>query len=851
MKELESTRNWLFLLSLKKSKMDYVTLFADVMLPLPIPGTYTYRVPNDIRLEAEPGKRVVVQFGKSKLYTGLIRLLHENVPSGYTPKYILGILDPLPLVNPLQFQFWDWIAEYYMCHPGEVMNAALPSALKLASETRIVQNPDFDGDVSQLNEKEYLIAEAVDIRKSVTISEISRIVEFQKVIPLIKNLIAKKVVLVEEEIKDQYKPKKETFVRITEEFQNETRMKQLFDELEKKAYKQLEILMTFFHLFPDCKDGTATIRKSDLLKAAQASPQQLTALEKKGVLELFEKVSSRLESYDQTRLVSDIQLNEQQQRAIELIKKSFEKNNVTLLHGVTSSGKTEIYIRLIDEVISKGQQVLFLLPEIALTTQIINRMRKYFGDRVGVYHSRYNHFERVEIWNRVLEKSALTENIEKYQIILGARSALFLPFNHLGLVIVDEEHDSSYKQYQPAPRYLARDAAIVLAGMHGAKILLGSATPSVESYYNASIGKYGMVSLSERYGGMEMPEILVADLRMETRRRTMKSHFSSMLIQHIEEALKNKEQVILFQNRRGFSLRIECEACGWMPKCKNCDVTLIYHKYNNQLKCHYCGYSIPVPSRCSECGHTGLIMRGFGTEKVEDELGLIFPKANIVRMDLDTTRTKSSYQKIITDFENRKIDILVGTQMVTKGLDFDNVSIVGILNADNLISYPDFRSFERSFQLMAQVSGRAGRKFKRGKVIIQSYRPEHEVIRYVMANRYDLMVKNQLAERRKFKYPPYYRLVEIQLQHRDENMVNSAAEEFANQLKKLLGRRVIGPEFPIVSRIKGLYLKNILIKFERAPQMRELKQQLKEAIDLFNAESKFKAVRIVVDVDPV
>lgn len=832
--------------------MDRITLFVEVLLPLPVPGAFTYRVPLELNDGVQPGKRVVVQFGKTKLYTGLIRKVHQTVPQNYTPKYILSVLDPTPIINPLQFKFWDWIADYYICHPGEVMNAALPSALKLASETRIVQNPDFDGDVSQLNEKEYLVAEAIDIQKSLTISEVSRIVEFQKVIPLIKTLIEKKVVALEEEIKDRYKPKVETYVRLKEEYRAEAKMKELFDDLEKRAYKQLELLMTFHRLVGNPEDENAMVKRSDLLKLANAAPQQITALEKKGVLEIIEKVSSRLETFDQQSRVDSIELTEKQQEAFDQINVEFETKSVTLLHGVTSSGKTEIYIRLIDEVIKSGKQVLFLLPEIALTTQIINRMRKYFGDRVGVYHSKYSMFERVEIWNKVIEHNEFTgEHFGKYQIVLGARSALFLPFSKLGLVIVDEEHDTSYKQYAPAPRYLARDAAIVLARLHSAKTLLGSATPSVESYFNAKSAKYGLAELSERYGGMELPEILIADLRSETRRKTMKSHFSSLLVQHIEEALAKKEQVILFQNRRGFSLRVECESCNWMPSCKNCDVTLIYHKHNNQLKCHYCGYSTPVPSRCPECGHTGLHMKGFGTEKVEDDLSIMFPKASIMRMDLDTTRSKTSYQKIISDFEERRIDILVGTQMVTKGLDFDNVSIVGILNADNLISYPDFRSFERSFQLMAQVSGRAGRKFKRGKVIIQTYKPNHQVIQYVIANRFDLMFNSQLMERRNFKYPPFYRLIVLQLQHKDEGTASAAANELAAMLKEKLGKRVIGPEFPIVSRIKGLYLKNILIKLERTSETNQLKLELKNILNLFESGGKFKAARVVVDVDPV
>jgi primosomal protein N' (replication factor Y) len=780
-----------------------------------------------------------------------VKSVHQKVPENYIPKYILSILDPAPVVNELQYKFWDWIAGYYMCHPGEVMNAAMPSALKLASETRIVQHPDFKGETDHLNEKEYLIAEAIDIQKTLTVSEVSRIVEYKKVIPLIKNLIEKKVVLVEEELKDRYRPRIESFVRLTEDYRNDEKLQQVFDELEKRAFKQLELLMTFIRIAGTAGPEDAAVKKSELLKMANATPAPLAALVKKGLFEINDKEVSRLEAYEAHTSPESIRFTEKQQVAFDEIKTAFESHEVVLLHGVTSSGKTEIYIRLIEETLNKGKQVLFLLPEIALTTQIINRLRKFFGDKVGVYHSKYNEFERVEIWNTVIKSGEEFESAQKYKVILGARSALFLPFNNLGLVIVDEEHDTSYKQYAPAPRYLARDAAVVLAQMHGAKTLLGSATPAVESYFNAETGKYGLVELAERYGGVQMPEIMVADLKNETRRKLMKSHFSSLLVKNMEEALEKKEQVILFQNRRGFSLRLECEQCNWLPTCKNCDVTLIYHKYNNQLKCHYCGYSTRVPERCPDCGYTGITMKGFGTEKIEDDLAIFFPKASIQRMDLDTTRSKNAYQKIISDFEDRRIDILVGTQMVTKGLDFDNVSIVGILNADNLISYPDFRSFERSYQLMAQVSGRAGRKQKRGKVIIQTYNPYHAVIRYVIENQYTYMYRSQVQERKLFKYPPYFRMIELQLQHKDPNFVNAAANELANALKKQFGKRILGPEFPIVSRIKNMYLKNILIKLEKSEKTAPMKQQIAEILDWFNTQSQYKAARVVVDVDPV
>lgn len=817
------------------------------MLPLPLPGFYTYRVPFELNEQVQAGQRVVVQFGKKRIYSALVRRIHEIPPQTYTVKYILSILDPLPIVNDIQFKLWDWIADYYMCFPGEVMNAALPSALKLASETKIVLNPDFKGELSLLNEKEYLIAEALQLQNVLTLSEVSDIVEQLKVIPLIKTLIEKGVVVVEEELISRYRPKKEVYVKVSDEFKNDDKkLGDLMDDISKRAYKQLELLMS---LISKCNQTNKDeILKTDLMKSVNGTSAQLTALEKRGVIEIFEKTSSRLEKFDSVFSIDSIEFSEHQQKAFDEINSGFREKDVALLHGITSSGKTEIYIKKIHETISAGKQVLFLLPEIALTTQIINRLRKYFGDEVGVYHSRYNENERVEVWNRVLVDS---DELKSLKIILGARSSLFLPFKNLGLIIVDEEHDTSYKQYDPAPRYYARDAAIYLATLHKAKVLLGSATPSIESYYNAKFGKYALVELDKRYGGVQLPEILVADIKEETKRRTMKSHFSSFLLEHIKEALENKEQVILFQNRRGFSLRLVCEKCDWTPECKNCDVTLIYHKHNNQLKCHYCGYSQRVPSQCPACGNHELKMKGFGTEKIEDELPIFFPKAIVARMDLDTTRSKHSYQKIITDFEDRRIDILVGTQMVTKGLDFNNVSVVGILNADNMISFPDFRSFERSFQQIAQVSGRAGRNKKRGKVIIQTGNPYHSVIRYAIENNYIEMYKSQLQERKQFNYPPFHRIISISLRHKEAQLLNEAAWSFTSELRAKLGKRVLGPEYPIVSRVKNLYIKNVLVKIEKDASLKAIKDIIKEKAENLRAQDSFKSVRIVFNVDPI
>ena len=830
--------------------MERITLFADIILPLPLPGSYTYRIPYEMNDIVKPGQRVVVQFGQKKIYTGLIRKIHENVPKGYTVKYILSILDIIPIVNEKQFKFWEWIADYYMCNPGDVMHAALPPAFKLASESKVVINPDFDGDYSQLNENEYLIAEALLSRDSITVSEVSNITGLQKVIPLLKTLIEKNVVLTLEEISERYKPKIETYVSLCEEYCKEDKLQKLFDELEKKSFKQLQMLQLFLQSTGFFNQFKNELKRSELLKLPEITSVQLNALIKKGVFVLIEKEESRLKDTDAYSSAEDIVLSEQQGLAFDNIKKGFSDKPVVLLHGVTSSGKTEIYIKLINEMIKEGKQVLYLLPEIALTTQIIYRLQKYFGDQAGVYHSKYNEHERVEIWNKII-KASDEKSDHKYKVIIGARSAIFLPFDNLGLIIVDEEHDSSFKQYDPAPRYNARDAAIYLAQKHNAVTLLGSATPAVESYYNAITHKYNLVEITERYGGIELPQILIANLKEEHRMKSMKSHFSSLLISSIEEALALKQQVILFQNRRGFSLRLECDICNYMPECKNCDVTLIYHKNKNLLMCHYCGYSTRVPDKCPACGAQSILMKGFGTEKVEEDLAIIFPDAKIERMDLDTTRSKNAYRRIINDFEDRRIDILVGTQMVTKGLDFDNVGVVGVLNADNMLSYPDFRSFERSFQLMAQVSGRAGRKNTQGKVVIQTYNPKHPIIANVIYNDYIGMFNNQLRERNTFKYPPFYRLIKITLKHKEDKLLNEAAGFLAEQLRKTFGKRILGPEYPIVSRVKSLFLKDILLKIEKELPVNQSKEKLKAIINNnFNKIEKYKSIRIILDVDP-
>ncbi len=793
----------------------------------------------------------MVQFGKRKIYTALVVEIHENNPEGREVKEILSVLDEVPVIVPLQITFWNWIASYYLCHPGEVMNAALPSAFKLASESKVILNPDYNPDREELNEKENLLLEALYNRSAIEIAEISKIIGQMKVIPVIKTMLEKGIILMEEELPASYKPRKETFIGLAGEYADEDKFKDLFDQLEKHARKQLELLMAFMVLSRQDNGKYREVNRTELLKNVKASPSALKGLVEKGVLTVCEKVVSRIGSYEKVADVSSIELMDFQVKASDAIRKAFLKKDVVLLHGVTSSGKTELYIKYIQETIDQGKQVLYLLPEIALTTQTISRLKKYFGERVGVYHSRFNENERAEIWNKVLMhgKPGKTGS-SSYDIILGARSAVFLPFTHLGLLIVDEEHDSSFKQYDPSPRYNGRDAALYLAHLHNAKTILGSATPSIESYYNCQEGKYALVEMTERYGNMEMPEIIVVNMREEIRWKKMKSHFTSVLLKQLEDALGKGEQAIIFQNRRGFALRLECETCGWMPVCRNCDVTLVYHKQNHQLHCHYCGYTTFVPDTCPDCKGISLKMKGFGTEKVEEELAILFPKARITRMDLDTTRTRHSHQKIINDLEQRKIDILVGTQMVTKGLDFENVSTVSILNADNMLGFPDFRSAERSYQLMAQVSGRSGRKNKRGRVIIQTYNPRHPVILDVVNHDYKAMYEQQLIDRRKFKYPPFYRLVVVKVKHKYPDILNKASDELAKRLRASFGNRVLGPEFPMVSRIMNYYIKQIMIKIERSGSQTEMKKKLMQEIMEFSKRREFSSLRLVMDVDP-
>lgn len=817
------------------------TLFVDVLLPLHLPGTYTYRVPSEYNNVIGVGQRVVVQFGAKRLYSALVRRIHDQVPE-YRTKYILSILDIEPIVREQQLKFWEWMASYYMCYPGDVMAVAIPSAFRLSSDSYIVVHPDFEGDYSELNENEIKILDVLSRKGKIEVSEVADITGSYKIMPVVKSMIEKKIILMDEELKQRYTPRTSTWITLDGAYRDEAVIRDLFNQLEKdhRYEKQLLVMIKFIQL---SKFGNEMVKKKELLESKEISVSALETLVKKGILHVVQREESRLHEYTSTTDISSIQLSEEQHQAYVALTTC--PKPVSLLHGVTSSGKTEVYIHLIGDTIRQGKQVLFLLPEIALTTQIINRLRKYFGNSVGVYHSRFNSQERAEVWQRTMTKGKYG-----YNLLLGARSAVFLPFHDLGLVIVDEEHDSSYKQSDPAPRYNGRDAAIWLAQSWGARTLLGSATPSVESYFNAQSGKYGFAEMTHRYGGLALPEVMCADMKEAQRRKEVKMNFSHFLISHIKEALANKEQVILFQNRRGFSLRLECDVCHWIPQCKHCDVSLVYHKTTASLRCHYCGYSIPVPTECPACHSTTLKMRGFGTERIEDDLAIFFPEARIARMDLDSTSQKNRYLEILADFEDHKIDILVGTQMVTKGLDFDNVSVVGILSADNLISYPDFRAYERSFQQMTQVSGRAGRHGHRGKVIIQTYQPYHQAIRDAMAGDYLSMYKSQIVERRVFRYPPYYRLIYIMVRHKEEAIVNSAAARLAAALRKEFEGRVMGPEYPAVSRIRGLYLKKIMVRFAQGEAISQAKKMMVSQVNELQKEKEFARVQFVFDVDP-
>ena len=812
--------------------------FIDVIIPVPLQKLFTYSVTPSESEFLKTGMRVAVPFGKSKIYTGIVLNIHNNAPTAYDAKEIQQILDKTPIVNKRQLQLWQWIANYYMCTLGDVMRAALPSAFMLESETIITKSSEKTIDESLLKDDEFLVYEALHHQSSLKIHDISNILDKKNVLSVIKRLIEKEAISVEEEVYEKYKPKLVRYVKLHTRFSSEKALHQLLEELSR-APKQREVVLTLFSISAKTKKP---VKVTDLSTESGASSAIIKALIDKGVLEEYHIQTDRIQYSGEDNEASK-NLNSYQETALAEIKASYKKHHVTLLHGVTSSGKTEIYVKLIEDAINKGKQVLYLLPEIALTAQLITRLQTYFGEQVAVFHSKYSVHERVEVWNNVLQNSA------KARIVLGARSSIFLPFNNLGLIIVDEEHEQSFKQFDPAPRYHARDTAVVLANMHQAKTLLGSATPSLESFFNAQQKKYGFVELLHRYNDVLMPDIALVDIKEKQKKKRMKGHFSDRLIEEMTETLKEGHQIILFQNRRGFSPIVECNTCGTSPQCPNCDVSLTYHQYRNQLRCHYCGYNSAMIKNCSACGSAELDSKGFGTEQIEEEVKILFPDYKVARMDLDTTRGKYGYEKIITALEQQEIDILVGTQMLTKGLDFRNVKLVGIMNADNMLNFPDFRAHERSFQLMLQVSGRAGRTEERGKVLIQTYNPYHNILQQVSTNNYMDMYNEQMNDRYNFKYPPIYKQIKITLKHKDYNRAETASIWYAKALRLVFNDFVLGPESPPIARIRNQFHKNILVKIPKKQSLSKTKEAIIKINNSFLSIKDFRSVKVILNVD--
>ncbi len=810
--------------------------YINVILPRPLARLFTYEITQAEASFLKVGMRVAVPFGKTKIYTALVNEIHQNAPIGYDAKQIYQILDDKPIVTEIQLKHWKWIADYYLCTLGDVLRAGLPSLFLLESETLVVRVENFT-DYQNLNDEEYLIYEALQRQAILKIDEVVAILDKKKILPVLDSLMEKGVLSVKEEIYEQYKPKLVEYVRINDAYNSENNLHKLLDSLTR-ATKQKQAVMHYYMLESKTKKP---IKVKTLQEIAKVSKNIIKALVTKNIFEIYTIQVDRV-TFKKSK-DSLAELTHFQEKARLEINENFKKKDIVLFKGITSSGKTEIYSKLINKTIESGKQVLYLVPEIGLTTQLIERLKLYFGDKISVFHSKYSLNERVEVWKNLLH------NKEKTQLILGARSSIFLPFTNLGLIVIDEEHEQSYKQFEPAPRYHARDSAIVLAKLHQAKVLLGSATPSIESYYNAKKNKYGFVRLNRRFGNVLLPEVELVDIKEKHRKKRMTGNFSDKMILLIQDALDEKEQVIIFQNRRGFAPIVTCNTCGVSPECPNCDVSLTYHKFRSELRCHYCNYYRSMPKVCGACGGTSLSTKGFGTEQIELEVQTIFPNAKVGRMDLDTTRGKYAYYKIIQKFQEQEIDILVGTQMLAKGLDFENVSLVGVLNADNMLNYPDFRAHERSYQMLVQVSGRAGRFKKRGKVAIQTYNPYHQILQQVTTNDYENMFKQQLQERYEYKYPPFVRTVKITLKHKDYNKVNRASDWLANSLRNQFKDSVLGPSSPSIARIRNQYIKHILIKLPTNKTLKNAKEIIKKIRLSFEAIGEFRAVKLIFDVD--
>ena len=817
---------------------DIDVFFIDVILPLSLERNFTYAITKAEVDFIKRGVRVAVPFGKNKVYTGIVYNIHNNAPTAYDAKSIHSILDEFPVVNQYQFKLWEWMSGYYLCSMGEIMRAAMPNAFLLESETIISLNPSVEFEVNSLKDDEYLVFEALQQQSSLKVDEINAIIDRKNSFPVLKRLLDHKVIALEQELSEKYKPKLIRCVRLHPNYQHDSALQELVETL-KSASKQREIVLSYFNLATALKQ----IKVADLKIKSNATSTQIKILIDKQVFEEYHYQTDRIQFQDSEDDAS-IELNSYQKTALKEIDGLFETQNIVLLHGVTSSGKTEIYVKKIESILAEGKQALYLVPEIALTSQLVQRLQKYFGNQIAVYHSRYSQNERVEVWNHVLNQS------ENARVVIGARSSVFLPFCNLGLIIIDEEHEQSYKQFDPSPRYHARDTAIVLAALFKSKTLLGSATPSLESFYNATKeNKYGYVALNKRFNNVLMPEIELVDLTDKHKRKRMTGHFSDRLITEIKETLEVGSQVILFQNRRGYSPVVSCNTCGHTPECPNCDVSLTFHQYKNQLRCHYCSHTMAMQQFCGACGGVEIDSKGFGTEQIQEEIELLFPDAKVARMDLDTTRGKYSYDRIIASFENKEVDILVGTQMVTKGLDFRHVKLVGVLNADQLINFPDFRAHERSFHLLQQVAGRAGRTDTTGKVFIQTYNPYHTILQQVSINDYDSMFVEQLEDRRVYKYPPYCRIIKLTVKHKDYNKVNEGAEWLATSLRHVFNANVLGPEFPVVSRIRNQYHKNILLKIPQNQSLVKTKSVLQKIKLSFSSTRDFRAVRLLINVD--
>lgn len=821
-------------------------MFAEIILPLPLYSTFTYVIPEGMERDLQKGSRVLVQFGKKKYYTGIVEHIHSEPPAGYDVKPIMALLDPTPVVRYPQLKLWHWIAEYYLCSPGEVFKAAVPTGLKPESETYVSLNDDFEmPEGIRLTENQAMVIQALQQKKRLKISEIESDTDIKNAARVINTLMESGIVEIDEKIVEKYRPKKMTFVELTIERNDNERLHDFFD-LTSRSHQQEKTLIAYLELSGWMRhtERLTDVTRDKLLEVAGVSPAVLRALIGKGILQTVKKTLSRFNPSPSVHKPILAPLSNIQQNALEEIKETFKDHRVSLLHGVTGSGKTEIYTHLISSALASGNQVLYLVPEISLTTQLTDRLRKVFGDTLLIYHSRFSDNERVDVWKRML-------NSNEPLIILGVRSSVFLPFARLGLIIVDEEHEASFKQYDPAPRYNARDAAIMLASMHGANTLLGSATPSIETYFKAKQGKYGFVTLNKRFEGSQLPEVEIVDMRVQRKKKLNKGILSQPLRLATTEVLKEGMQAIMFQNRRGFAPVVVCQQCGWTPKCHNCDVSLVYHKNSGLLKCHYCGYCQPIPMLCPACGQNSIEVYGYGTERIAEELHQEFDGYKVTRMDLDTTRNKDSFQEIIEEFANHETDILVGTQMISKGLDFEKVKVVGVINADTLLNFPDFRSSERAFNMLEQVAGRAGRRQEVGKVFIQTTKPDDHVLKHVRTHDYISYYNEELEERRRYAYPPFTRIINIYLKNKDAANADMGAVILTKALREVFGDRVLGPEKPFVSRVALWYIQSIMLKIESGASMKKVKDILRSVHARLARVPQIKSSIIYYDVDPV